>query len=154
MRIFRGDESHVYQIMELWKEFMEYHQRIDPHYDSVDDGHLRFGEYITERMARDDSLVLVAMDGEHLLGYCLSYIHHRPPVFTERSVGVLSDLAVKEGRRKEGVGGALVESSLAWFREKGITRVELRTSAMNAASIDLYQRHGFRIYDHMMTREI
>ena len=154
MKIFRGDESHVDQIMEVWKEFMEYHQRIDPYYDTVEGGHLIFGDYIVERMARDDSLVLVAMGGDHLLGYCLSYIHQRPPPFIEKTVGIISDLAVRKTHRKEGVGGALIESSLAWFREMSVTRVELRTSAMNAPSIEFYQKHGFRIYDHMMTREI
>ena len=41
-----------------------------------------------------------------------------------------------------------------WFREQGVERVELRTSAKNGPSIEFYQKHGFRIYDHMMTREI
>ena len=154
MKIFRGDESHVHQIMEVWKEFMEYHQRIDPYYDTVEDGHLMFGQYIIERISRDDSLVLVAMEGEYLLGYCLSYIHQRPPVFSEKSVGIVSDLAVRKAHRNEGTGGALIESSLGWFRERGVTRVELRTSALNAPSIEFYQKQGFRIYDHMMTREI
>jgi GNAT superfamily N-acetyltransferase len=154
MEIFRGDESHIHQIMEVWKEFMEYHKRIDPYYDTVDDGHLMFGRYIIERIARDDSLVLVAMEDGYLLGYCLSYIHQRPPVFSEKSVGIISDLAVRKTHRKEGAGGALIESSLGWLRERGVNRVELRTSALNVQSIEFYQNHGFRIYDHMMTREI
>ena len=152
--IVRADKSHVVQIMEVWKEFMEYHQRIDPYYGTVEDGHLRFGEYMTERMGQEGSLVLVAMEGDRLLGYCLCYLHHRPPVFTEKVVGILSDLAVREGHRGGGAGGALVESALQWFKEKGVERVELRTSARNGPSIEFYQKHGFRVYDHMMTREI
>jgi GNAT superfamily N-acetyltransferase len=154
VKVLRGNESHIDQIMEVWKEFMEYHQSIDPYYGTVKDGHLKFGEYIIERMAREDSLVLVGMDKEDLLGYCLSFIHLRPPVFTEKSVGIISDLAVRRSHKKEGVGGALVESSLEWFRDRGVTRVELRTSALNYPSIVFYQEHGFRIYDHMMTREV
>jgi GNAT superfamily N-acetyltransferase len=152
--IVRADRTHLVQIMEVWKQFMEYHQRIDPFYGTVADGHLQFGEYILERMGQEESLVLVAMEGDSMLGYCLSYVHHRPPVFTERVVGILSDLAVREGQRGAGAGSALVESALEWFREKEVKRVELRTSAMNRPSIDFYQKHGFRIYDHMMTREI
>jgi GNAT superfamily N-acetyltransferase len=140
--------------MEVWKEFMEYHQCIDPYYGTSEGGHLKFGEYILERMGRDDSLVLVALDGDRVLGYCLCYVQHRPPVFTEMVIGVLSDLAVSEENRGGGVGGALVESSLAWLREKGIKRVELRTSARNDNAIEFYRKHGFWMYDHMMTREI
>jgi GNAT superfamily N-acetyltransferase len=152
--VIRGNPSHVEQIMEVWKEFMEYHRRIDPYYGTVEDGHLLFGQYIAGLMGQDESLVLVAAEGELLLGYCLCHVHHRPPVFTEKQVGILSDLAVREGQRGTGVGGALVESALEWFRGRGITRVELRTSARNGPSIDFYRKHGFRVYDHMMTREL
>ena len=41
-----------------------------------------------------------------------------------------------------------------WFRSRGVKRVELRTSAKNDQAIEFYQKHGFYVYDHMMTREI
>ena len=154
MRIIQANNSHVEQIMEVWKGFVDYHQRIDPYYGARKGAHLQFGEYIKSRMEREDSQVLVAMDGERLLGYCLCYVHDRAPVFAEKEIGILSDLAVNEADRGAGVGGALVEASIAWFRTRGIKRIELRTSAMNVPSIEFYQKHGFWIYDHMMTREI
>jgi GNAT superfamily N-acetyltransferase len=97
---------------------------------------------------------LVALDGERLLGYCLCYVQDRAPVFTEKEIGILSDLAVNEADRGAGAGGALVEASIAWFRSRGIKRVELRTSAKNSPAIEFYQRYGFWVYDHMMTREL
>ena len=154
MKIVRADSSHLDQIKEVWREFMEYHQRIDPYYGTVDGGDILFGDYISLRMGQDDSLVLVAVEGEQLLGYCLSYVQQRPPVFTEAAVGVISDLAVKAEQRGGGAGGALVEASLDWLRRHGVKRVELRTSARNDLAIEFYRKHGFRIYDHMMTREI
>ncbi|HEY3420476.1 MAG TPA: GNAT family N-acetyltransferase [Methanomassiliicoccales archaeon] len=154
MKVIRGDASHLEQIMEIWKGFMEYHQRIDSYYGTVEGGHLKFGEYIRERMGRSDSLVLAAMDGKDLVGYCLCYVQERPPIFTERTVGILSDLAVKEEHRGGGAGGALLEESLGWLRNNGVKRVELRTSARNHQAIEFYEKHGFWIYDHMMTREI
>jgi GNAT superfamily N-acetyltransferase len=75
-------------------------------------------------------------------------------VFTERAIGILSDLAVREDSRGGGAGGAMVEESLTWLRSHGISRVELRTSAKNGAAIEFYRKHGFWVYDHMMTREI
>lgn len=142
------------QIMEVWKEFMQYHQCIDAYYGTVKEGHFKFGEYLMERMSRADSLVLVALDGECLLGYCLCYVQPRPPVFTEQAIGILSDLAVKEDSRGEGAGGAMVEESMVWLRSEGINRVELRTSSKNVPAIEFYRKHGFWVYDHMMTREI
>ncbi len=154
MRIIRAETSHIEQIKQVWRGFMEYHQSIDPFYGTTEGGDLKFGEYITERMGKEDSRVLVAMDGDRLLGYCLCYVQHRPPVFSEVVIGVISDLAVREENRGGGVGGALVEASLAWFRTKSVKRVELRTSAKNDPAIEFYRKHGFWVYDHMMTREI
>lgn len=154
MRIIRANASHMDQIMELWMEYMEYHQRIDAYYGTVEGGHIMFAEYIADRMSRADSLVLAALEGERLLGYCLSYVHRRPPVFTERDIGIVSDLAVRTGSRGGGAGGALLEESMAWLRSKGIRRVELRTSARNEPTIEFYRKHGFWVYDHMMTREL
>jgi GNAT superfamily N-acetyltransferase len=154
VKIVRADRSHVDQIKAVWSEFMEYHQRIDPYYGTVEGGDLMFGEYISHRMGQDDSLVLVAIEEEQLLGYCLSYVQQRPPIFAEAAVGIISDLAVTAGQRGGGTGGALVEAALDWLREHGVRRVELRTSARNDLAIEFYRKHGFRVYDHMMTREI
>jgi len=154
LRIIRADATHMDQIMEVWKEFMEYHQRIDAYYGTVEGGQIKFGEYLTGRMSRTDSLVLVAVEGDRLHGYCLCYVQTRPPVFSERAIGILSDLAVREDSRGEGAGTAMVEEAMVWLRDQGITRVELRTSAKNGPAIDFYRKHGFWIYDYMMTREI
>lgn len=140
--------------MEVWKGFVDYHQRIDPYYGTTKGAHLQFGEYMKDRMEREDSQVFVAMDGERLLGYCLCYVQNRAPVFIEKEIGILSDLAVNEADRGVGAGGALVEASFAWFRSRGVERVELRTSAKNDSAIEFYQRYGFWVYDHMMTREL
>jgi GNAT superfamily N-acetyltransferase len=154
MRIIRAEPSHIEQIMKIWNEFARYHQCIDPYYGTVEGGDIKFGEYIIHEMGQEDSQVLVAMEDNILLGYCLAYVHHRAPVFTESSVGVLSDLAIGEEYRGSGAGGALVEASLTWFRDKGVKRVELRTSAKNGPAIEFYRKHGFFVYDYMMTREI
>lgn len=154
VNIVRADNSQVDQIKEVWGDFMEYHQRIDPYYGTVEGGDLMFGEYILLRMGQDDSRVLVAMEGEQLIGYCLCYVQQRPPIFIESSVGVISDLAVKTEQRGGGAGGALIDAALDWLREQGVKRVELRTSAKNGLAIDFYRKHGFLVYDHMMTREI
>jgi GNAT superfamily N-acetyltransferase len=154
MRIIPAEPCHVDQISQLWNEFAEYHQRIDPYYWTVKGGDAKFGEYILSNIGREDTQVLVAVEDELLLGYCLSHIHPRAPLFTETEVGILSDLAVRADRRGQGTGSALIERSLAWFRDRGVKRVELRTSAMNAQAIELYRKHGFWVYDHIMTREI
>ena len=154
MRIIRAGPGHIEQARRIWVQFAEYHQRIDPYYWTVEGADALFGEYLLGRMADPDSMVMVAVDGERLVGYCLAHVHIRAPVFSEAEVGVLSDLAVDEERRGSGAGGMLVEAAMQWLRERGVRRVELRTSAKNDRAIEFYRKHGFWVYDHMMTREL
>jgi GNAT superfamily N-acetyltransferase len=154
MRIVKAEPSHIDQIRRIWNQFAEYHQKIDAYYGTVKDSDILFGDYLLQRMDDKDSMVLAAVEDGEMIGYCLAYVQQRPPVFTERMVGILSDLAVDETHRGAGAGGALLEAAMQWLRERGAKRVELRTSARNGAAIEFYSGHGFWVYDHMMTREL
>lgn len=154
MKVMRAEGCHLDQVMGIWKEFMDLHSLIDPYYVRTDDGHLLFADYLERKMGEDGSLVLVAVEDGDVLGYCFSYIHERPPVFVERKIGVISDLAVRSDSRRGGVGEALLQATLDWFRKKGLALAELRTSASNGMAISFYSKHGFRIYDHEMTKEL
>jgi GNAT superfamily N-acetyltransferase len=50
---------------------------------------------------------------------------------------------VRPGLRGRGVGDALVGEILAWARETGWSRVELRVADGNPAARRLFERHGF-----------
>jgi ribosomal protein S18 acetylase RimI-like enzyme len=48
----------------------------------------------------------------------------------------------------------MVVEILAWFRSKGVERVELTTTAQNAVASSFWQKQGFKIYMHRLYREI
>jgi dTDP-4-amino-4,6-dideoxy-D-galactose acyltransferase len=58
-------------------------------------------------------------------------------------VGVIQLAGVRSGRRGRGVGTALVQGSLDWFRAQGVDRVEVTTQARNVPAQRLYQQMGF-----------
>lgn len=59
------------------------------------------------------------------------------------SVGVIQLAGVKAGRRGRGVGTALVQGALDWFRVQGVDRAEVTTQARNVPAQRLYQQMGF-----------
>jgi dTDP-4-amino-4,6-dideoxy-D-galactose acyltransferase len=59
------------------------------------------------------------------------------------SDGSIGLIAVDEQARGKGLGRALVESSIAFFRERGMDRALVVTQGRNIASQRLYQRCGF-----------
>jgi RimJ/RimL family protein N-acetyltransferase len=60
-----------------------------------------------------------------------------------RHLASLGMVILKEYRR-EGIGFALVESSLEWAKKKGIEKIVLSCFSTNFAAIELYKRSGFK----------
>jgi ribosomal protein S18 acetylase RimI-like enzyme len=82
--------------------------------------------------------VLVAADGEKLLGY--TYIEAKP----EFAEGHIEFIAVDQAARGQGVGLALLSSALRWLLSfDPISAIELVVDGANPAARSLYQRAGF-----------
>jgi ribosomal protein S18 acetylase RimI-like enzyme len=81
----------------------------------------------------DEGTLLVADDGGAVVGLAAVVGHAEP------ELGML----VRADRRRQGVGAALVEASVAWARGRGARRVVLHVFLHNPAAIALYQKHGF-----------
>ncbi len=64
-----------------------------------------------------------------------------PSVRFGRRVWV-EDLAVDPARRSQGVGKALLETALAWARERGATHLELDSGEARTDAHRFYRREG------------
>ena len=85
--------------------------------------------------------LLVARDGQRLLGYCSSQSYRAHPAFArtiETSVYVAPDAT------GVGVGSALYGRLFADLADQGLHRAVVGIALPNEASIRLHARHGFR----------
>jgi ribosomal-protein-alanine N-acetyltransferase len=57
--------------------------------------------------------------------------------------GEILNLAVRQGNRRRGEGGALLEAALAELKAGGVTHVYLEVRESNTAAIAFYVGHGF-----------
>ena len=132
-------------IVELWKEFMDFHKACDPAlFTRATDGHEKWAAFLSERMADATSLVLVAQAGGQLAGYCLCGLAKRRPIFAPLEYGTICDLAVTERDRRHGIGRRLFGEAQKWFASRGIHRIELGVAAANKASSAFWATMGFR----------
>src|SRR5215207_166643 len=72
-------------------------------------------QFIFERLTKDESVIFLAMDGEHALGLVQLY-----PLFASvalQSLWLLNDLFVAESARKQGVGEALMRHAEQFANE-------------------------------------
>lgn len=155
IEIVRAEEKHVLDIGKLWWEFMLFHQSIDPWFTPRDGSIPGFEENQVRRLLNSDKgQVLVAVDDGKMVGFSLSEIQGPSAGMQREKWGYIDTVAVTADYRCKGVGQKLLVEILAWFRSRGVARVELQTTAQNAVANSFWQKQGFRVYMHRLYREI
>jgi ribosomal protein S18 acetylase RimI-like enzyme len=131
-------------IVELWKELMDFHKKLDPIFTRATSGHERFAEFLTRYIDSSDSCVFVAMNGKNPVGYCLIKILNSPPWLKKRQYGELSNIAVTRKYQRHGIGKKLVKKVRQWCVKRGVNRIEARYSTENQAASAFWAKVGFR----------
>lgn len=101
----------------------------------------RARDFIGERLARNDSWILVAEQQDVLLGFCQLY-----PSFsstTTSRIAILNDLFVAHSARKQGVGAALMRAAEELGKNLGVTSLELATAISNVSAQTLYEKQNW-----------
>ncbi|MFO7889365.1 MAG: GNAT family N-acetyltransferase [bacterium] len=154
IEINEAKKIHIPEIIEIWKEFMDFHRDIDPFFARRENAHHKIKQYLRESVRSRKSQVLIALDGRQIAAYSLSRIAEYPPVFKHTDFGFISDMAVKHEYQRQGVGKYLLDEIEKWFAEQGVKRVELEVASKNEIGKSFWAKHGFREYKSVMFLEI
>lgn len=125
------DASSIAELFDLYRQF--YEQPADL---------LLAQTFIEERLARNESVILVAEAAESgLLGFCQLY-----PTFCSvaaQPIYVLYDLFVQPVARKSGVGRLLLLAAEQLAKAEGKARLDLTTARTNTRAQRLYESLGW-----------
>jgi putative acetyltransferase len=98
--------------------------------------------FLAERAESDNSVFLLALAGDRIIGNLGCDGGKRRAVRHEATIGI----SVDRDWRNRGVGTALMRRAIEWARGTGVlTRLQLQVFARNAPAIHLYQKLGFQI---------
>jgi ribosomal protein S18 acetylase RimI-like enzyme len=150
MMIIPATESHIPEIVEIWKEFMDFHSDIDSYFARNEEGHSKFEDWVKDLMKSDTALVLVALDQGQVAAYSLSQINQRPPLFKQVDYGYIYDLALKSEYRRKGIGEQMLGEILGWFKSRRIDRIELMVLAKNQVALSFWEKQGFEVFLNRM----
>jgi ribosomal protein S18 acetylase RimI-like enzyme len=116
-----------------------------------------YGSYLGTQLAKPDIVILVAERvgerGGEVVGYTYAGLEGTDYMALRGPAGAIYDLVVDPGHRRQGIGGALLEATIAALEAKGAPRVVLSTAEKNATAQRLFARAGFRRTMIEMTRE-
>lgn len=99
-------------------------------------------QYLAERLAHDESVVLLAVDAD---GTALGFLQMYPTFSSLRAarVFVLYDLFVDPAARRRGVGRRLMEAAAEGARRRGAVSLALSTAKTNHRAQRLYESLGW-----------
>lgn len=141
-------------IVNLWKEFMKYHDelvvkenpKLKPYLIKKKNAAKIFKKFIEKNVkARTAAVFLAEMDGKPA-GYSLIYIKKSIPVFKLEKIGSISDLFVKKEFRGKGISSKLKDEVVNWFRKKGIKHISLAVYNGNKHAHSIYEKWDLLIH--------
>jgi len=105
--------------------------------------------FIAERLKQQDSVIFVAADNEHIVGFCQLYPSFCSVIATR--IAVLYDLFVDANTRKTGTGRALMLTAQQYAADNGFARLDLSTAKTNLPAQALYESLGWEKDDIFFT---
>jgi ribosomal protein S18 acetylase RimI-like enzyme len=146
-------EADVSAIVNLWWEMMDFHARVEPRFHPIpqpDAKKILEKHLCDDVLGKEDWCVLVAEIDGQVAGMMIGTLRDPYPVFKPERHGFVSDASVAPDARRSGVGQALFEALRTWFREKGVSHIQLEVSYNNPASRPFWRAMGCTDYMDIM----
>ncbi|MCR9128173.1 MAG: AAC(3)-I family aminoglycoside N-acetyltransferase [Alphaproteobacteria bacterium] len=99
-------------------------------------------DYLADRLARHDIIVLCAFEGETVIGGLVAYVLDK--LEQARAEVYIYDLAVAEAHRRQGAATALIEALKPIAREAGAWVIYVQADYEDPPAIALYEKLGVR----------
>ena len=153
--IREANDSDVESMKEIWKEFIDHHKAVNSFFSRVDDAHEKFGEFALSNIRNKGKwIVLIACYDDKIAGYCMAAIEEYPPVYENPKYGYIMDMAVSGKHRRNNIGTKLYLGAADWFKEKGLSRIELHAVAANSLGLKFWRKMGVEDFMIRMSKEI
>ena len=113
-----------------------------------------YASFLGTQLEQPNVAVLVAVQGEQVIGYTYAGVEGRDWMSLRGPAGVLYDIVVDPERRRHGVGRMLLDATLASLKSLGASQIVLSTAEQNEAAQRLFASAGFRRTMVEMTRDV
>ncbi len=143
--ITTGVKELLPEIVPLWNDLKKHHVEVAGLFSPVFAmGNWESRKADLERKAFDDKLkVDLVTRGNELIAYAVSTI-------SEKGIGEIDSLCVKEQCRGQGIGKHLIQRALEWMEAEGATSRILQVVDGNDRAMSLYKSLGFSPIMHVM----
>lgn len=133
---------------------MEHHAARDPVFALRPDAVAEIRRWVGAILRDPNAAVFVWDSDTGPAGFCAVRIDRAPQILVETNRAEITDLLVRDGDRRRGVGQALVERALRWVVEQGVERCEVRVAARNAEGQGFWRSLDFGAWMDVLERRL
>ena len=148
IQITKARDKHIPEIVELWKEFMDYHKEFDSRFPMRENAYLSFQNHLKELMTSENKIVYIALDNDHVVGFATCSINTQAPIWEIEKYGTIDTLVVESQYRRKGIGAKMLSTINEWFGVQSIVRIEVSLAIKNQVAQSFWRKHGYQ--DHTL----
>ncbi len=142
-KVREAESRDLDRIAALWTAITAHHEGIDPLFRMRRHAGDELRRLLVALQRDPDAAIFVYDSAGDLPGMCIVRIDRSPPILEEVERAEITDLGVREDRRRSGIGRLLVEAALAWVAACGVERVEAQVATGNAEGQAFWRSQGF-----------
>jgi ribosomal protein S18 acetylase RimI-like enzyme len=121
----------------------------DPLFAVVSDAKARAEKHVTASIGAPDKLLLVAVEGQKVVGVIRAEIHQR--LFYEpHEEGFITELYILPEYRRKALGNEMVQKASAGLKKMGAQIIVADVPAQNEIANRFYSKRGFRALTNLL----
>ena len=131
------------RVAALWSAITEHHAPLDPLWTmraAVGD---ELRALLADLQREPTVAIFVYEDRDDLPGMCIVRIDRSPPILEETRRAEITDIGVREDRRRQGIASVLLGEALHWVDGQRVSRVEVQVARANAEGQAFWRARGF-----------
>ena len=138
----------------LWTVLTEHHARRDSVFALRPDADAEIRRFLGAMLRDPNAAIFVCDSDTGLAGFCAVRVDRAPAILIEADRAEITDLLVRDGDRRRGVGRVLVERALRWVADQGVKRCEVRVAARNLEGQGFWRSLGFGDWMDVLQRQL
>jgi ribosomal protein S18 acetylase RimI-like enzyme len=146
IRLSKATKEDVKDIVKIWAETIDWHSQFDEDFKLDKDGKANFSFMVSKALYESTQVVYVAKSEERLVGFLFGYTKKHSGFFRKRVVAHISDIAVDEEFRRQGIGSKLMAKFEKDFaRENQADELTLYVHLLNESGVKFYEKLGYSV---------
>lgn len=156
MQITKATIEDIPLITTFGQSLIKMHYDFDPEYYMFDEDGFSpaFTDWLKGQITIPSSIIWVAKENDSVIGFISGFVKYLFPWFRIKKVGHISFMFIDEGSRRKGVGKQLLSYANQWFKDQGLSYVELYVNERNSNGLSFWKSMGFSDFQKFLRMRI